>query len=252
MRRLHRRGRNVQMKTLVLLHGFPFDSSMWNEVKRFIPSTVKVITPDLRGVNRSLSIGAPPSLDIIAEDILSMIDSHGIKDIYLAGMSMGGYVALAFAEKFRTRLSGLGLLNTHASADTPDAKTARFDLINKVKRDGIKAAIDVMLPRVFSEQIPEWKDYMLRGSDKAGADGICWMLEAMAYRPDRNNLLGTISVPSLVIHGEKDISISEQRSRDLVKCLPFGQFVMIQGAGHASPIEAPKKVASALLSWCER
>ncbi len=237
------------MRTLILLHGFPFDHKLWNHVVPLLPKTLQILAPDLRGVNRALSTGVQPSIDIMADDIATLMDHRGIEQAYVAGMSMGGYVALAFAQRYRHRLAGIALVNSHAWADTPEARESRYKLIAEMNQKGVEAVLNAMLPRLFSERNPAWDAFAVQAASHAGIEGLAWQLEAMASRPERVDLLGTLALPALVIHGEEDRIVSLERSKDMVKCLPFGQLTVIPGAGHGTPIEAPSAVAEALRAW---
>ena len=95
---------------LVLVHGFPLDSSSWNELIPYLKDHFDLILPDLRGFGKSTTVEAPYTLSDIADDLAGLLDDLGVEKTALAGHSMGGYISLAFAKKYPQRVSGLGLV----------------------------------------------------------------------------------------------------------------------------------------------
>lgn len=232
------------MKSLVLLHGYPFDHTMWERVIRGLGSEQKVIAPDLRGFGSSPG-SAEPSLDSMADDVARKFDGAAV----VAGFSMGGYVALALADRHPDKIAGLALINSQAAADTDEVRNARRSMIQKVLKDGTKAATDAALPKLFSKQDPAWTAYPLKGAERAGVRGITWALEAMARRPDRTSVLSRLagSKPILIVHSTNDKFIPVERARALASSVA-ARYVEIEGAGHGTPIEVPERVADALAS----
>src|SRR5690606_3168111 len=108
--------------------------------------------PDLPGFGDDPAENAEPSIDLMADDIAKLLDLHQIPYAVIAGMSMGGYVALAFAERHKQRLAGLGLVSTHPFADTPETQQGRRAMIEKVRHAGTTPALEAVLPKMFSEK----------------------------------------------------------------------------------------------------
>jgi pimeloyl-ACP methyl ester carboxylesterase len=240
---------------LILLHGYPFDHTMWDKVIAVLQPEIKVIAPDLRGFGQTPASTDEPSLDLMADDIAKLLDREDIARAALAGFSMGGYVALSFAERYRHRLAGLGLVNSQSLADTEEVRAGRRLMIEKVRQEGPCAATDAAIPKLFAAANtgkPELARYALGGANKAGVAGITWALEAMARRPDRTSVLEKLNVPLLFVHTTDDKFIPVERARDLAKRLPYARYVEIPGPGHCSPLEAPGLVAKALAEFIER
>lgn len=233
------------MKSLVLLHGYPFDHTMWEGVIRGLGRERNVIAPDLRGFG-SPPGSAEPSLDSMADDVAGKFNGTA----FVAGFSMGGYVALALAERHPHKIAGLALINSQAAADTEEVRNARRSMIDKVLKDGIKAATDAALPKLFSKQDPTWTAYPLKGAERAGVGGITWALEAMARRPDRTAVLERFGKPILIVHSTGDKFIPVERARTLADSVG-ARYVEIEGAGHGTPIEVPERVADALASMLD-
>src|SRR5438045_567393 len=117
---------------LVLLHGYPLDGSVWSEVVPLLQDRFDLIIPDLRGFGESSREVAPHSLDDYASDIAGLLDRLNIQKTAIAGHSMGGYVALAFARLYPERVSALGLVSSQAAADTPERKQGRYDTVAQI------------------------------------------------------------------------------------------------------------------------
>ncbi len=228
---------------------------MWHSVVGELSEKTKVFAPDLPGFGDNPVEIAEPSIDQMADDIAELFELHNLTQAVVAGMSMGGYVALSFAQRHKERLAGLALISTQANADLPENQRARRELIEKVRHDGPTRASEAILPRLFSaanRDNPALAQFAIEGSKRAGVEGICWALEAMARRPDRNAVLKSLTVPASVIHGAEDQIVPAERARTMAQWIPNATYVEIPGAGHATPLEAGEKVAEALLELLQR
>jgi len=235
---------------LVLIHGYPFDHTLWYSTIASLGAHSKVLAPDLPGFGRTrIQPEAIPSMEYYADFIAAVLDENRQSEAVVAGMSMGGYVALAFAEKYPNRLVGLGLISSQAAADSPEAREGRKESIGKIVSSGPKVAAAALMPKVFATpepKNPELKSYVESGAEGEGVDGLCWALEAMAKRPDRTALVQELKVPVLLLHGTEDKIVPANKMRDLAEDCPKPIFVSVAGAGHATPLEAPDQVATAL------
>jgi pimeloyl-ACP methyl ester carboxylesterase len=245
----------MNRRALLLVHGYPFDHSLWDQVLTFLPGDFEVLAPDVRGFGGLPVPGEDPSLELLADDLAGLLEQRGINHAVVAGMSMGGYISLAFAERHRGLLAGLGLISSQAAADTSEARAARRAMIDRIRREGPSAAAQAAIPKLFSSQNAGRADLTrmaLSGAQCAGVEGLAWALEAMARRPDRTDVLRSIEVPVLVAHGPFDQFIPAQSARELAVLPADGTYVEIPDAGHATPIEAPGPVAKALLDLAHR
>jgi pimeloyl-ACP methyl ester carboxylesterase len=239
---------------LVLLHGYPLDHTLWYGVIASLGSGVRVLAPDLPGFGGTPISGKEPTMETMANSVLEALDRLEIPKAVMAGMSMGGYVALAFAELFPSRLAGLGLISTQSQADTDEARSNRHKLIEKIRAQGISAAVEAIQPKMFAPAKAQNADFLrfpAEGAAKAGADGLIWALEAMARRPDRTEALRKLALPTIVIHGSEDQIIPLDRAKQMCEALPNASLVQIKGAGHCTPVEAPEAVAQSLRGLVE-
>jgi pimeloyl-ACP methyl ester carboxylesterase len=245
------------MKTpaLVLIHGYPFDHTMWDHVVNLLDPGIPVLAPDLRGFDGNPPGSQEPSLNVMANDLAELLEQKEITRAVVAGMSMGGYVALALAEIAKARLAGLALVDSQSIADTDEIRQNRRNTIQKIREQGPELAAKTALPKLFAPnnaERPEFVRFPLMGAQRAGIEGLSWALEAMARRPDRTELLQSLKIPILVLHGKQDQFIPAERAVQLAQSIPGTAYVELPDAGHCSPLEDPKGVADALTQFHKR
>jgi pimeloyl-ACP methyl ester carboxylesterase len=238
---------------VVLIHGYPFDHTMWFSTIAALGSKARVVAPDLPGFGRNPVLRhKTPSLEYFADFIAGELARSNYEKAVVAGMSMGGYVALAFAEKYPEKLCALGLVSSQTTEDSAEAKIARAESIEKIRSSGVSVLNDTIVPKLFGDKAPpDLRRYPVEGAEKAGVEGLCWALEAMAKRPDRTALFKSLKVPLLIVHGTQDKIIPSKKARALAEERSNAVFVEISGAGHATPLEAPDAVATGLMRLLE-
>src|SRR5574339_918327 len=136
-----RRGKGTP---LVLLHGYPLDHRLWDEVAPLLEDQFDLILPDLRGFGGSSTVDTFYTMEDYAADIAGLIDFLGIQKTAIAGHSMGGYVALAFARLYPERLRGFGLVSSQVLPDPPDRKEGRYKSAADVAENGIASVVATM------------------------------------------------------------------------------------------------------------
>jgi 3-oxoadipate enol-lactonase len=231
---------------LVLVHGFPLERSTWDEVAAILSPDMRVILPDLRGYGQSPVTGSVYSMHLLANDLAGLIDRLNLGKVVLAGHSMGGYVALAFAQAYPERLAGLAMVTSQAAADPPDHKEGRMKLADEVEKRGTIAVVEASLARYSPnpDVLERTKTVMLRANPLA----VAGSLRGMAERSDMSGFLTTLKIPALVIAGEADELIAVGKSEEMFSSLPNGRLVLVPGGGHMVMWEAPQIVAQALAS----
>jgi pimeloyl-ACP methyl ester carboxylesterase len=243
---------------LVLLHAFPVDSRMWDQVRGPLAETARVITPDQRGLGRSPlpDEADAPSMDAVAGDVLALLDELGLERAVLGGCSMGGYVAMAALRKAPHRVSGLLLIDTRPDADDDDRRAGRLTSAERVEREGTAWLADTLLPGLLASGTPDVRPDLaawLRALIIAQpATGVAWAQRAMAARPDSTGVLRSFSGPALVLVGERDALSPPTQAREMAGLLAAGELVEVPGCGHLSPIEAPDEVTAVIARWLAR
>src|SRR5687767_8915451 len=134
---------------LMLLHGYPFDHTMWHPVMNLLRRPQTIFAPDLSGFGLKPVGPGTPMLETMADAVAAEMERHQIKRAVVAGFSMGGYVALALAERYPAKLLGLALVNSQTAADTELARNGRREMIRQLAQQGVKAALTAAVPKLF-------------------------------------------------------------------------------------------------------
>ena len=240
---------------VVLLHGFPLDLTLWDSQRETIGSMYRVICPDLRGHGKTEAPGGIYPIDDMADDVIELLDSLKISEpVVLGGLSMGGYVALSIAVRYRKRLRGLMLMNTKAGADTPEMARSREELARQVEESGdIGPVVASMLPKMFGStstaKSPELVERIRDVMSRTSPNGVAGMLRGLAIRPDRKADLARITLPTLVMTGAEEAMIPVEESRAMASALPNAELIVVSESGHLTPLENPVAANSAILRF---
>lgn len=184
---------------IILLHGFPFHSAIWKDQATALSDSFQIITPDLRGFGASLASEGIYEMEHLARDVLNLMDALRIEKAAILGHSMGGYVTLALWKLAAERFLAIGLVATHAWADTEQVREGREATISAVMERGAPAIVEAMLPRLFaSHQDPSEAGVETARSIMLSARPVPIMnaLRGMMRRPDSSALLAHINVPA--------------------------------------------------------
>jgi pimeloyl-ACP methyl ester carboxylesterase len=236
---------------LVLLHAFPLERSMWADTAAALGEATSVVLVDLPGMGASpLPDGGPPSLDASADGVAGVLDRLGHDRAVLAGVSMGGYVGMAFARRHPARLAGLALIDTKAAADTAQAAQKRERMAAAVTGEAgtrvLLPMLEVLLGGTSRARRPQLVNQVRDALLAAPAEGVAWSQRAMAARPDSTGTLATLRLPVTVVVGEEDSITGPLEAKAMAALVPGVVLVEVPAAGHLSPLERPDVVARAL------
>ena len=236
-----RRGTGTPM---VLLHGFPLDHQIWEDVVPLLADSFELIIPDLRGFGGSSTVDSFYAMEDFAADIAALLDQLEIQKAAIVGHSMGGYVALAFARLYPERVTGLGLISSQVLADAPDRKEGRYKSAAEVADKGIGSVVAAMTTKFTSDaRLQDVAKQVMEQQQPAAYIGA---LKAMAERVDSSPLLSSLDFPVVLVHGDADALIPIDRAREVKAAVQGAHLVEISGAGHMPMMEAPQKTAEAL------
>lgn len=241
---------------LVLVHGHPFDRSMWRpQVDRLAEAGWRVITPDLRGYGSSAVVHAVTGLSTFARDIAGLLDHLGQRRAVLGGLSMGGQVVLECYRLFPGRVRGLVLADTSAPSESPEGARNRFETATRLLRDGLHRYAHEVLPKMVARGTirdrPEVAEHvlgMMRGTSPLGAAAA---LRGRAARPSYVELLPHVAVPTLVVVGDEDEFTPIADAELIAARVPGATLEIIQGAGHLPNLERPAEFNAALTRFLE-
>ena len=238
---------------IVLIHGYPFNRSLWTEQTEALNSKYRVVVPDLRGFGESDSSEGTATMARMAEDVAALMDALAIERAVIGGLSMGGYVALAFARMFPARVKALVLADTRAQADTEEGKQTRHQQAEKALSEGMAGIADAMLPKLLTpdtvskrpELVKRVRDMML----KTKPDGAAAALLGMAERDDQTEFISSIRVPALILVGREDAITPVADSEKMQSRIEGSRLVVIENAGHVSNLEQTEQFNDALLGF---
>ena len=226
---------------VVLLHGYPFNRTMWREQVEALKRIHRVIVPDLRGHGESAVTSGAATMEDMARDVAALLESLDVSRPALGGLSMGGYVSLAFARLFPSNIRALLLADTRAQADTEEAKQNREQQAEKALSEGMEVIADGLLPKLlapltFNERpdIVQRVREMIVNTNPAGAAAV---LRGMAQRQNHISFLSRIIVPTLILVGSEDTLTPVADSELMHREIGGSRLQIIEGAGHVSNLE---------------
>ncbi|HQF55278.1 MAG TPA: alpha/beta hydrolase [Fibrobacteria bacterium] len=236
---------------LLLVHGLPFQRSMWKPQLAWLSKRFRVVALDLPGFGTS---GAPvlaPTMDSLADFLADFCRILGKDPIVFGGHSMGGYAGLAFAKRHPTLVRGLVMIASRAIADAPDVAANRRSIVARLATEPPEFVAEAMLPRMLAS---DSRDISLRQSvrelmEPLRSDGIAWAQEAIASRVDFSGLLKDIACPALVVAGEKDQVAPLEEAGIMAAGFRQGRLEVVEKAGHMVSWEQPNVVNAALEKW---
>ena len=236
-----RRGRG---QSLLLLHGYPLDRSIWNEVAEMLEVDFDLIIPDLRGFGSSDVMEADRSMIEYASDLAGLLELLKVRKAHVVGHSMGGYIALAFAREFSNKVAGLGLVSSQVAADTPERKAARQQTARQVMEQGVEDVAEGMTPKLSPDARVQNQVRNVIGRQRPL--GLSVALDAMAGRLDSTDVLRSFKLPIVIVHGDADELIPVDRAREMKSLVPTAHYLELPGGGHMPMLENPPAVAEAL------
>jgi pimeloyl-ACP methyl ester carboxylesterase len=192
-------------------------------------------------------------METYAGDLVALMAHFEISRAVIAGLSMGGYVALAVARRAPERVAGLVLANTRAGADSAEAATGRDRMIALAERDGAAGVARDMLPKLLGASSrrdqPDLEQVVRELIEANTAEAIVEALRAMKARPDSTTWLAEWAGPALIVAGEEDALIPASEVDAMRRGLRHASSVSIRRAGHLSNLEAPGAFNEAIAGW---
>lgn len=253
--RVEWKGREADVRELgtgpavVLVHGFPLDGAMWSGVARALSTRFRVLKPDLpgRGATEVPAAGIEEYADFL-QAIVDGVDGP----VGVAGFSFGGYVTLALMRRRPGSVRALALVDTRASADDDAGRAKRDETIASVRENGVAPLVEGMPPKLLSPESLGRHDLLERVQRiiaRQKPESVEADLVAMRDRPDASALLPSISVPTIVIVGERDALTPPADSEAMAAAIPGARLVTVPGAGHLTPMERPRAVSDPLTDF---
>ncbi|MEV7976525.1 alpha/beta hydrolase [Streptomyces sp. NPDC086519] len=232
---------------LLLVHGHPFDRTMWHPQRTAFAPTRRVVVPDLRGYGASpLTPGSPPGitpLSRFAADLEELLDALGVTTCVLAGLSMGGQIAMeCYGRLGPARIRGLVLADTFPDPETPEGGRTRNAMADRLLRDGMRGYADEVLEKMVAPHAhPDVKAHVHRMMTATNPEGAAAALRGRAERPDYRPLLTGVAVPALVVVGAADEYTPVSDAEAMHTLLPDSTLHVIDKAAHLPNLERPQE-----------
>lgn len=242
--------------TALMVHGFPFNSAIWQLQKEDLINFARMIAPDLRGHGQSDNITGPYTMKLLADDCMDLMGHLGVAAPFVVGgLSMGGYITFEAYRRYKELIGGLVLTSTRAGADSEAGKANRNKAIESIQANGVEPFVDEMLPKLFAPQNYEEQedivDFVREVMLETSVEGMVGALAAMRDRPDSTATLSQIDVPTLIIHGADDQIVPVFEAEAMHKAIPHSRLVILQDAGHLPNLEQPDAFNDALIDFLE-
>lgn len=238
---------------VVFIHAFPLNQTMWDDQVAEARHQCRAITLDLRGFGKSDAPPGPYAMDQMATDVRGLLSFLNVNRAVVAGLSMGGYTALAFYRKYPDAVRAMVLADTRASADSHEARSRRIASAEKAEREGSAAIAKEVGPALLGETT--------RQTDPAILERVCEMIRnnspqgiagaqrGMASRRDSTYILPGIDVPVLIVVGAEDELTPPAEAESLLSGIPGSRLTVIEKAGHLSNFERPAEFNAALIEF---
>jgi pimeloyl-ACP methyl ester carboxylesterase len=240
---------------VVLLHGFGETSSIWNSQMQWLAQHYTVLVPDLPGSGASEAID-DMSIEGLAACIDLLVRSVSDDPFCLIGHSMGGYIALAYAERFADRLTGLGLFHSTAYADSPAKIETRKKAIEFVHAKGAGAFLALAIPGLFAPTTkahrPELIEKQIEEAHNFSSSSVVSYYGAMMIRPDRSAVLKQFEKPVLFVSGDADTLLPPEDLMQQARLSKKGYIYILEQSGHMGMLEEPEKTNQILTSFLSR
>jgi len=247
---------NSKNQSIIFVHGFPYDHSMWEDQIEFLKDEYFCIAYDVRGLGESVVGDGQYTMEAYVDDLFSIIKELKLSKPILCGLSMGGYIALRAVERDQFIFGGLILCDTKSEADDDTARLKRAAGINQINSGEFKNFIDAFVTNCFAQETAKEDEEMflatLLKSNKHNPIGVKGAMIAIMSRTDTTAYLPKIKLPTLVLCGSFDALTPPVVMRNLAEKIPGSEFAVIPRAGHMTPLENPDSVNDLILGFLKR
>lgn len=238
---------------IVLLHGYPFNRSMWRDQIEALKDQYRLIAPDLRGLGESTAAGEIATMDQMARDVAALLDQLQIQRAVICGLSMGGYVAFEFCHLFPERVQGLVLAGTRAPADNDQERQTREQQAARMLAQGMDGIATETLPKLLAKETlaarPEVANRIRQMIDTTRPSAAAAAQLGMAARRDYSEDLATIESSTLIIVGREDKIRPVTDAEYMHSRIPNARLKIIEDAAHVSNLDQPEVFNRILLGF---
>ena len=230
---------------VVLLHPFPLDANYWSPQLSAPPEGWRLLAPDFRGFGTQGAGDTPvEGLGEYARDVLAMLDARRIDRAVIAGVSMGGYVAMEMVRLAQARVRALVLANSRLDADSPENRANRQKMLDLIAAEG-SAGVAMQMPKLLSDAAERERPDLVARLRATIADtpatGVDAAVRAMMGRPDSTAVAAAYGGPVLIVSGSEDALTPPPLQQAMHAAMPGSLLEVIPGAGHLASLEQPQQ-----------
>lgn len=241
---------NNKSKSIVFIHGFPYDHTMWKAQIDELSKNYFCVAYDIRGLGESPVGDGQYTMESFVDDLESIIDELGLNKPILCGLSMGGYISFRALERMEAKFSAVILCDTRSEADNNEGRLKRAAAIKRINTEGLAPFAKDFITNCYGDHYKkiDKNDFENRIAKSSSFDpiGVKGSLLAMLGRNDTSEYLSKIKIPALVICGEHDALTPPPVMQSMAEKINGAEFVLIKNSGHMSPIENPLEVNKAI------
>lgn len=239
--------------TVLLVHGHPFDRSMWAPQMQGLKGlNWRVVAPDLRGYGESGITEAPTTLDRFARDLFGLLDAVGRSNAVLCGLSMGGQIVMEMCGMHPERVRGVLLTATFPQSETEEGKIRRNQMADRLLSEGMAGYAVETLPKMLSASSirdhPDIARHVLGMMSGAHPVGAAAALRGRAIRRSYEPVLASLRCPTTIVVGDEDAFTSRADADLMHRLIEDSSFLWLPGVGHMPNLESPAEFNSALIS----
>jgi pimeloyl-ACP methyl ester carboxylesterase len=239
-------------QVLVLIHAFPLGAAMWEGQAKALPAGWRLLAPDLRGFGGS-TLPEPdesPAIADYAADVIDLLSELRVSHAVIGGCSMGGYTAMALVRQAQALVGALVLIDTRATADTPEGRANRRNMLALLEREGPSGVARDMMPKLLGhttiDSRPDVEPLVRRFAKQQSAAALRGAIYRMMGRPDSSEVLQQLSTPILIVVGDEDVLTPPDDARAMAALNPQAQLVVLPRTGHLPNLEQPQLFNEAL------
>ena len=241
--------------TIIFIHGFPLNKTMWDKQVELLKTDFRVITYDIRGHGESDAGNDPFSIDLLVSDLIGFMNVLEIDKASICGLSMGGYIALNAIENYPERFEAMVLCDTNCISDPHEVKEKRMATVENIIKEGVDKYAIASIPNLFAPEslklkvteVASVKNMILNTSELV----LCSTLLALASRQETCSKLTDINIPVLILVGDKDIITPPAAAKNMHDKIENSTLEVIEHAGHLSNLENPELFNHHLIKFFE-
>ena len=247
---------NSKNKSIIFLHGFPYDHTMWKAQIDELSEKYFCVTYDIRGLGESSVGDGQHTMEYFVDDLETIINELKLDKPILCGLSMGGYISFRALERMEEKFSAVILCDTRSEADNNEGKLKRAAAIKRINIEGLAPFAKDFITNCFGDNYKQHnkEEFEKRIAKSSGFNpvGVKGSLLAMLGRNNTTEYLSKIKIPALVICGENDALTPTSVMKAMAEKINGAKFVVIKNSGHMSPIENPEEVNKVLRDFLNK